>query len=260
MKISFDSNYQRRFMKVQLLEPIIFNDDGQIKELRRQWLDALKGWHAPYKAVIDLSLWDCQDPPLELKASFQRCFQVLHGLFLKSEAGFHPTDHEKLSSLLPFTVFKTEQEALDHLQIKIKKADTQPSTFRQTILVENHFRQQVIEVSFLEPSVMTDVEVLVLKQKLFQNLNQWHSGWSLLVNCENLDMTEGSYQAWYSLETFLSGFFMRKVVGYGKKNSLFPFRVVRVRHLAAMELDYDGQGSGEDSNCQTKKTSINSLT
>ena len=221
---------------------------------RAQWTGALNKWHSPYKALVNCQNLTVTDSP-EVKAALDRMIRFFQGFFLRKAAGFGlqaAAGHE----LLPFTVFGTEELAREDLGIRTAKVAGSVVDLRAAIQLQNHFQQHVVEVSFAEPVVLsTDADVKVLRSKLQNNLMQWHSKWSLIVDCGNLEVRPEAREEFQRLLKVMHGFFMKAAVGYGARSAegAYPFPVYRARHRAAAELEGEGNFSGEDANCRTRR-------
>src|SRR5690606_2603525 len=108
-----------------------------------------------------------------------------------------------------------------------------PSDFRSAIQIQNHFRQHVMEVGLAGPVVISETEqVQILRSKIMNNLTQWHSKWSLLFDCTNLEIDPATHPQWELMFRAFRGFFMKDVVGYSPKGpkETYPFPVYRARH------------------------------
>jgi hypothetical protein len=255
MKIVFDHDYQQKILTQTFPEPVLFAQDADVLQWRQLWMDALKSWHSPYKALIDgrqLRLAFDADKA-RLQAAFQRMDKVLTGLFLKKAIVFGVD--EELAALLPFETYPDEEAAYQALGIRVK-AQTEPQDFRSSIQLQNHFRQHVIELSFgAEAVIDTKEKLAILKSKLTNNLMQWHSAWSLLVDCSQLSIAEDLFPEFEKMVKFFRGFFLKEVLGYQprQKDLKYPFPVYRARHNAAGRLEAEGLFSGEDAQCRSRK-------
>ncbi len=256
MKLVFEHDYQQKILRMQFAEPCLLTQEQDIMQWRSLWMEALKTWHSPYKALIDarqLKL-GLEVRPEELKAALARMDKVLKGFFLKSAIIFGLD--EDLASLMPFEVAASEEEAYQLIGVR-HQVQKQATDFRSMIQLQNHFRQHVVELSFTQPVTLEGKEHLqILRSKLTNNLMQWHSAWSLLVDCSQLECQESMAQDWALLEKYLKGFFMKQVVGYSPKqrDGFYPFKVYRARHNAAGSLEAEGLFSGEDANCKSRKS------
>ena len=223
---------------------------------RSQWTQALTSWHSPYKALIDCSNLDIKPDSEtdELAKALDLMLSFFKGLFLKKVSGFG-YKNEKGHDILPFKVHEKLEDAQKELGVRAKK-DSKYDDFRSTIQFDNHFKQHVIELSFAAPVRLDSEEkIRVLKSKLLNNLMLWHSSWSLIIDCSNLEITTDIHPLFTDFTRSLKGFFLKHIVGYSPKapKDSYPFTVYRARHRAAAELESEGNFSGEDANCSTRK-------
>jgi hypothetical protein len=257
MSILFEHDYQNKIMTQTFASPFVIKNDADVQAWRQQWMDALKSWHSPYKSLIDgrqLSLASDADKE-QIKAAFARLEKLMSGFFLKKAVIFG-VDLE-LAALLPFESHVEEGQAREALGIR-KAAARDPTDFRSSIQLQNHFRQHVVEMSFGQDSILDSPEkVQILRSKLTNNLMQWHSAWSLLIDCTHLEIKQELIEKeWEAMLRFLKGFFLKEVLGYQPKQKglVYPFTVYRARHNAAGRLEGEGLFSGEDADCNSRKT------
>lgn len=252
MNIDFESNYRDKILYMSFKEPTKIGSKTDVLKWRSQWTEALKSWHSPYKAMVDLTNLEEVSESSDVKDALSNMLRFFKGLFLRKAAGFG----KEFGELLPFDSFNSEDDAASHIGIRERK-DRTPGDFRSTMQFENHFQQHVIELSFLSPvSIETSEQVIALKDKLTNNLMQWHSKWSLIVDCTNLLNVEKSLDKDFERTfKFLRGFFMKEVIGYSPadKDAEYPFKVYRSRHKAAAVLENEGLTSGSDANCSSRK-------
>ena len=253
--LTFEHDYRNKVLEIGFAPGSRISSVRDVAEMRQQWLDALKSWHSPYKALIDVEHLTV-DPTdsSKLEQSFQSMHKVLTGLFLR-KAACYGVDLAKGHEALPFSAHPSQEEASNYLGIRARKASSR-TDFRSSILLENHFKQHTIELSFeAETALDSQKKWAVLKDKLLNNLMQWHSAWNLLVDCRHLRIDEEQHEHFRRLEQVLRGFFLKRVVGYNlAPNSKMPFEGFRSRHRAAAMLEAEGTFSGEDANCATRKT------
>ncbi|MBQ48746.1 MAG: hypothetical protein CMP10_15210 [Zetaproteobacteria bacterium] len=253
MKIKFESDYQNRILNISFEERVSLNTSDDIMHLRQVWLSSLSSWHSPYKAMIDCQNLEISND-IEVEKALQRLEAFMKGFFLKKAVGwgFKSPDFEKV---FPWDTYPTEDEAAKGLGIRTRKSK-QPSDFRENIQIQNHFRQHVVEISFDQDANIDTVEkVEILKSKMTNNLMQWHSKWSLMVDCQHLNMDPKTHQSFNHLVQFLRSFFMKTIIGYSPKGdkSQYPFKVYRSRHRAAAILEGEGNFSGDDADCNSRK-------
>ncbi len=254
MKLQFEHNYQQKYLEISFTEQTTIANEDDVLQWRQAWLKGLSSWHSPYKAIINgdnliIAAAEGQD----LKGAFARMEKLLSGFFLKTAViyGLDPS----VADLLPFAVAKDRDDAFQRVGIRTVKP-RQPGDFRSSIQIQNHFQQHVMEISFSEPAVVSSREQLnVLKDKITNNLMQWHSAWNLLVDCHNLEIDSSLNADFERILTFFKGFFLKEVLGYSPKSkeSRYPFKVYRSRHNAAGRLENEGNISGSDANCQSRK-------
>jgi hypothetical protein len=256
MAIHFEHDYQNKIMMQAFPEPFVLTGDEDVQAWRQQWMDALKSWHSPYKSVINgenLSIAADADRP-KIKSAFERLEKLMSGFFLK-KAVIYGLDLE-LAAVIPFDCYPSLDAAMDAVGLRTRER-AQPGDFRSSIQIQNHFRQHVVEVSFAADTVIDSKEkVQTLRSKLTNNLMQWHSAWNMLVDCSQLEVREDVFPEIESMMRFFKGFFLKEVYGYQPKDKGFtyPFKTYRARHNAAGRLESEGLFSGEDANCQSRKS------
>lgn len=254
MKINFDNNFQRKVMVVTFPETTLIASDKDVMELRSQWMAALKSWHSPYKALVDLANLNIKtEDEARVRESLARMMKFLEGLFLRKAVAFG-FDAARGHDLLPFEFADTEDEARDKVGLREGIVRGAPGDFRSSIQLQNHFRQHTIELSFATPVLLETVEqVAILKSKIMNNLMQWHSKWNLLIDCANLEISAGARDALASLEKPMRGFFMKEWIGYSPKGDVaqYPFKTFRSRHNAVARLEAEGLFSGDSAQCKT---------
>ena len=243
-------------MRQSFAEPTIIANAADVAAWRSQWMAALKSWHSPYKALIDCSQLRISEPPSpEVIKALQTMLKFFEGLFLRQAAG-HGLDEKMGHAHLPFSVFATDDEAQGHIGIRSTREKGAPADFRESIQIQNHFQQHVVELNFSVPVVIDDKSKIdALKSKLTNNLMQWHSKWSLMVDCANLEIDEGQKEQFNLLVRYLRGFYMKDIIGYMPKvpKEKYPFEVFRARHNAAARFESEGNFSGEDADCKSRK-------
>lgn len=251
MNIDFESDHRAKVLYVSFKEKVSLDSPEAIKEFRRQWTEALKSWHSPYKALLDLTNVEIKDPiDLEVKKSIDLMFRYLSGLFLKSTVAFGQARHD-----LPFPCTLSQEEAVLLLGVRAQTT-TDKSDFRSLISLQNHFQTHCVELSFNAPVILnTSDQLKILKSKLTNNLMQWHSKWNLLIDCTHLQIDAALDEEWGKLETYFKGFFMKKILGYSPATaeSEYPFQIFRSRHRAAAALVAEGFTAGDTAQCRSKK-------
>ncbi len=254
LHIDFEHDFPHKLMRQRFATGSVLHDADTVRSWRQQWLAQLSSWHTPYKALIDCRhLTLCDDA--QLKDALVTLLAFMQRLFLRKAVGFNrraDCHHD----LLPFTVLVTEAEAWQELGLRTQRR-AQGDDLRSQIVIQNHFRQQVVELSFSTPFMLDDDNKLaVLKSKLTNNLMQWHSKWSLLVDCGNFTLAAAYRQPFAELEVFLRRYFLQKIVGYNRKGSEhdFPFPALRSKHKAAAQLEHDTAVAGDEAHCRTRAT------
>ena len=256
MKVIFESNYQSKILNMQFEPSSQISSNKDVLAWRSQWTQALTSWHSPYKALVDCTNLNISSKAQEeeLTKSLDLMMSFFKGLFLKKVSGFGYKSSQG-HDLLPFKVHETQEEAQKELGIR-EKRNSKFDDFRSTIQFDNHFKQHVVELSFSSPIKLDNAEkIQVLKSKLMNNLMLWHSSWSLIVDCSNLEIEAEIHPLFEGLARSLKGFFLKNIVGYAPKASKhsYPFKGYRARHRAAAELESEGNFSGEDANCSSRK-------
>ncbi len=258
MQITFEHDYQQKIMSQRFTQPTILQSDADVMNWRQTWLNALKSWHSPYKAVIDASQLSLSldADKAAIKAALGRMEKVLGGFFLK-KAVIWGLEAE-FAALMPFEICATEESAWEAIGLRKAKGSAEPVDFRGSIQLQNHFRQHVVEMSFSADAVLDSKDKLqALRGKLTNNLMQWHSAWSLLIDCTHFEVSPELQTEWDLMLKFFKGFFLKEVLGYSpkRKDLVYPFQVYRARHNAAGRLEGEGLFSGEDADCKSRKGS-----
>lgn len=254
MKHKIENDFQQKVMFQSWEEPFEVASLQDVQAWRDSWSVGLKSWHSPYKTLIDLRNISVRDADGEVAKALQRMVRFFDGFFLKKSVGFGAGENRGLEHL-PFPIFADEELASAEIGLREKRAPVAAQDFRSTIQLQNHFNQHVVEMSFSGPASLSGrEEVLAVKSKLTNNLMQWHSKWSLLIDCVNLTAEEGARVHWEVMEKFLKGFFLKTIYGYGPKGAKesYPFEVFRARHNAAGRIENEGNFAGDEANCKTK--------
>lgn len=256
MKINFENNFQRKVMVVTFPEPVVIASDRDVMEMRTLWMGALKSWHSPYKALVDLanlSVVPAAGQDDKLRDALARMMKFLEGLFLRKAVAFG-FDESRGHAFLPFEVAATEDDAREKVGLREAIVRGQPGDFRSSIQFQNHFRQHTVEINFSVPvTIDTKEQVDILKSKIMNNLMQWHSKWNLLVDCGNLEVSGAALPMLAALEKPLRGFFMKDWVGYSPRGNpeQYPFKTFRARHNAVARLEAEGLFSGDSAQCKS---------
>lgn len=248
MKVEFESDFQKKILYVSFLEPTLLKDTQAIEAWKKQWMEALKAWHSPYKALIDFSKVNIEASSEDFQRKWKSFFDFLSRFFLRKAViwGFKGS-----FDLSPFESVSSEEEAFKLIGIRERKR-APSDDFRSQIHIDNHFEQQNVEISFLAPVVLNKEKLAVLRSKMTNNLMLWHSEWFLLVDCSNLEMPPEIFKDFEKMIVFLKSFFLKELVGYSpaSKEAKYPFPVYRSRHRAASQVKGSGNTSGRDAHCK----------
>lgn len=254
MKLRFEHDFQQKIMQQVFEEPYLLDSGQAVQKWRTAWMQELKSWHSPYKLIVDCSKLAVV-PSAETADALARMIRFFEGLFLKSITGFG-FDATKGHDHLGFRVVNTFEEAQKEAGVRGLRSATAPADFRESIQFQNHFAQHVIEMSFSEDAVIDSLEKInAVKSKLTNNLMQWHSKWSLLIDCSRLNFDPNLASDWTKLEAYFKGFFMKAVVGYSPMEAArqnYPFKTYRARHAAVAQLENEGHFMGNEAQCRTK--------
>lgn len=253
MNIGFEHDYQKKLMVQTFLEPTLLATAQDITAWRQRWTKELASWHSPYKVLVDCSKLSWQPESPDVLKNLERMVKFFEGLFLRKMAGFGFAQAQGHGGL-PFKVCTTFEEAGDEIGLRGAR-QAQVSDFRSTIQLQNHFAQHVVELGFADHVAIASAEqVDILKSKLTNNLMQWHSKWSLLVDCSKVEFAEAVRPEMEKMLRYLRGFFMKSVVGYSpsKPKDAYPFSVFRARHNAVARLESEGTFLGSDAQCRSK--------
>lgn len=253
MQLQIENDFQQKVMSQSFAGPTTIATPADVQTWRSQWMAALGSWHSPYKLIVDCSQLTIEGGD-EVKKALDVMLRFFNGFFLRKAVGFG-RDEAKGHGALPFPVHTTEEEAA--VDAGVRQAKTrEPTDFRSTIQLQNHFQQHTIELNFSVPVVLSTKEQLTtLKSKLMNNLMQWHSKWNLLVDCTNLEVAPELRPDLERLLKGLTGFFMKQAIGYSPKGAkdTYPFEVYRARHKAAAIIEGEGNFSGDKADCKSRK-------
>lgn len=253
MTLQIENDFQQKIMTQVFDTPVTLASDADVTAWRTGWMDGLKSWHSPYKLMVDVGNLTVADDEATKKA-LDRMVKFFKGFFLREVVGFGKKagqGHE----FLPFEVKDTEEQAAEAVGIRVRTARA-ATDFRSTVQFQNHFRQHVIELNFSEPvKLTTKDQIATIRGKLTNMLMQWHSKWSLLVDCTNLEVDAAVKGDFERMLTVMKGFFMKEAIGYSPRGpkEQYPFEVYRARHKAAAVLEGEGNFSGDDADCKSRK-------
>lgn len=254
MNVEFEHNYQQKLIIQKFLPDSQCLSAQDVLHWRQQWTKELTSWHSPYKTLVDVTHLSLSLDE-KMKTSLELMLRFFQGFFLRKISGFGFDDSQN-HHLLPFKVFRTREEAEQDLGVRLPKGK-EVGDFRSSITLQNFFQQHCIELSFLTPTIIeSDHQVKTLKEKMTNNLMQWHSKWTLIVDCSNLKFETPSFEPMTRMLKFFNGLHMKKAVGYnpsGNQES-YPFPVFRSRHKAVVDIEGEGQTGGDEADCRSRKT------
>ena len=250
LDIDFIPDYQRRLLTQEFKVSSTLAASADVKAWQKQWMAQLSSWHTPYKSLVDCQQL-CISDNEEVQTALATMLAFFQKLFLHKIAGYN-CNKDKNHHLLPFPQYTTQAEAEKAIGIRGTRVSISKDLRSQVILL-NHFRQQVVELSFSQQYHLdSDEKLNILQSKLANNLTQWHTKWSLLVDCANFSLEPTFIDAFQKMTAFLQRYFLQSVVGYNNKQSAdsFPFRVFRAKHRAALEIE-SGDVAGDEAHCRS---------
>ena len=254
MKLKFEHDFQQKIMTQSFEEPFRIDSAKSVQEWRSAWMQELKSWHSPYKLILNCANVVVSDSP-DVADAMSRMLKFFEGLFLRSVTGYG-FDPSKGHGLLTFKVVATFEDAQKEAGVRGMRDPSAPVDFRGAIQFQNHFAQHVIEMSFSDDLVIDSKEkVDAIKSKLTNNLMQWHSKWSLLIDCSRVSFDPSVHEQWAKVMVFFRGFFMKVAVGYSpsdKNRENYPFETFRARHTAVAKLENEGHFMGNEAQCRSK--------
>lgn len=253
VQLKFEHDYQQKIMVQSFEGPCVIDSPKVVQQWRTQWMQELKSWHSPYKLIIDCrNLTYVANP--ETNDAVARMIKFFEGLFLKSTTGYGPVING--IDQLPFKIVATFEDAQREAGARGMRDPSAPQDFRGSIQFQNHFAQHVIEMSFSDDVVISTKEQIdIIKSKLTNNLMQWHSKWSLLIDCSRVKFDPATKDSWNKLDVFFKGFFMKVALGYSpsdENRTNYPFDTFRARHAAVARLESEGHFMGNDAHCKSK--------
>lgn len=124
------------------------------------------------------------------------------------------------------------------------------------LIVENHFREKVMEQAFESTFTLSDPKAVdTWRAKWMEALQSWHSPYKVLLDCTQLklaeqgQLSEETQQAVDRMLQFFKGFFLRSIVGWTDNedtaqglNAALPFEVLGSQEAAAEKV---GLGKGK---------------
>lgn len=252
IKLIFEPDFKSKILFIHFEVGSHLEKQEDVLSMREQWMQALKAWHAPYKALINcdhLTIIPSEGTAKALKIMGK----ILSGLYLKKAACFKDGAKDSIG-LMPFDAFNSEEEASAFLNIRSPKKPTGGKDFRSLITLDAHFKDQVIEMSAVEPICFDEKsKITALKEKILNHLMQWHSGWNLVIDCQNITFDQSLEADVKKLIKVLKGVFMKQIIGYGSRQNNYPFDVYLSRHKAMTFLEQEHFTSGDEANCKSRK-------
>lgn len=252
-EVEFHNDFQHKVMIQTFAAGSVIATEEDIRAWRKLWMAQLSPWHTPYKALIDCEHLTLAANP-DLKTTMTTMISFFQKLFLRKVAGVNQRP-DRNHELLPFPLYPTFEAGQKALGIRTTSSLRASNDLRSQIVIQNHFRQQVVELGFSQTFVLDDAKKLTtLKDKLFSNLRQWHSKWSLLIDCANFSITEPYRPAFQNMEASLQRYFLQQTAGYNLRQNAanFPFPAFRSRHKAAKKLETANPVAGDEAHCQSK--------
>ena len=253
LKIDFNPDFQRKLLTQSFAVGSELRTVADVDSWREQWMAQLSSWHTPYKAMIDcqnLRVAIAATDTETLRTALTQMHTFFQKFFLRKVACCNvATEHQ----VLPFTQFATTKEAYEFLGLRQPRSGGS-TDLRGQVILQNHFQQQVVELGFSQDFCLdTEDKYLILKSKLSNNLAQWHTHWSLLIDCTNFSVSSNYCDKFDALIDFLRRYFLRKVVGYQGRQAGFSFQVFRSKHRAALALESaDTSKSGDEAHCRSR--------
>ncbi len=255
--INVENDFQQKIMQQVVASNSSLENQVDVQLWRKQWLEALKSWHSPYKCLIDGTNITFVSP--ELTSSLVQMKRFFEGFFLKKSVVY---GLKIIPDNFPFDCVESAEDAAQFLGIRVATRNIASTDFRSTIHIQNHFSQHTLELNFSEKvEIKTKEQIEILKSKIVNNLMQWHSRWNLLIDTTNVVFHPEIHDDLQNILRYFSSFFMKAVVGYGIPESSgpvsaatkLPFSVYRSRHKAVAGLEAEGFFVGNEAHCKTKK-------
>lgn len=248
-KIEFENHFGVRVIEIVFPEEYNIQSREQLQYLKTKWQENLKSWHTPYTCIFDLRNFHVD---ANFSNEFIKLLKFFEKFHMKKIIGF-----KNENSILPegiyFDVFPTYETAIQQTGLSRGAGLSRNiANLRERIVIENDFHAHVMEISFLSETVLeTKEDIQILKSKIQNILRQWHTPYSVLVNCVNLKFSEEAKKQFLSVEKFLKGFFCKDVLGYSPCDSKenYPFLTYRSRHVAAGKLESVGALAGDAARC-----------
>ena len=252
--VEVEHHFQQRIMVQTFCVDLENADEKTLKkqwknQWKKQWMEELGKWHSPYTLVLVSAAKVDETSPLWAVLAEQADF--FKKFFLKKVV-LCGDWHAPAGS--DWVVCPDLDASLAKAGWRGKKAAVSDD-FRSQLQFENFFKQNVIELSFANPvKVDSSQKLQAIKSKLTNQLMQWHSPWSLLINCGNLLVEKEQSEALGAVFKSFEKLYMLKIIGYSpsSKDAAYPFKVYRSRHKAAAELDSANAIAGDTANCSSR--------
>lgn len=250
--IQFENHFSARVVEVFFPEGFAISSHDDLAFLKAEWTKNLKSWHSPYTCLFDLRNFTLSP---ELKDPFEKMLKFFSNFYMRKIIGFC---HE--NSLIPEVNFQVivgyDNAVIETGLAKGAGLKRDLESLRSRIQIDNDFNAHVMEIQFAAPTDFNSKEdILIFKDKVKNILRQWHSPYSILINCVNCTFSEEAKEEFFKVEKFLKSFFCKEIIGYAPKiaKDTYPFKMFRSRHLAAATLENSGIQSGAAANCSTRK-------
>jgi hypothetical protein len=249
--VEFENHFSVRVIEIFFPEGLVIENKAHLLDLKSKWTANLKSWHSPYTCLIDMRRVKIS---AEMLPEFERLLQFFQNFFMRKMIGF--CDDPALVPPVSFEVIQGYEAAVQKTGLSRGAGlNRNLDDLRSRIQIDNDFNGHVMEIQFLaETHLATKDDIEILKSKLKNILRQWHSPYSIMVNCVNCTFSLEAKEAFVKLESFLKAFFCKSIIGFaprGEKSS-YPFQTFRSRHLAAASLKQSELQSGAVANCQTR--------
>lgn len=252
-EISFENHFNLKVIEISFHSNFHIKSSNEILKLKKMWRENLQMWHSPYSCIIDVTNIYLDEA---LKSEFDAMIRFFKSFFMKKLFGYCTTG-QKMDSYFSFVVFDSYAEARESVGLNRDFRKKSKSGLRDEITIENDFNEHVMEISFDSPVIFqTKEDVESLRSKVKNMLRMWHTPYSVLINCQNCRISPDILKEFIALESFLKGFFCKRIIGYAPCESKehYPFQTHRSRHLAVKELTHSGLSSGSKANCSTRKS------
>lgn len=244
MNFDFEPDFQKKILYIRLKQPFRLSTPNEWQSLKTSWCHALKMWHTPYKACIDLSHMNVTSEDPKLMKPLFRMIDFFNGFYLKKAVifGF------KYSGELPLKNLSSVDEALIELGVRVKGSFKRSShdDFRSLIQIENHMSDQIVELSFADQvSLNSHSQINVLRSKLTNNLMHWHQSWCLLIDSSLItEIHPHTLKPLIQMIQFFKGFYMSAALSYGNSSLTKAIQAelaeyitfTRTKHLALRGL------------------------